>query len=549
MLQVVFRKPVLLTSRRSNFVICNKRFFQSCSKMLASDEVLFHNENQARVITLNRVSKLNALSTQMCKEITPRLKEYSVSEVANLVIINSNSERAYCSGGDVIQCAKDNLQNENLKSVEFFNLEYNLNFLLSTYNKPVVSFVNGIVMGGGVGVSVHNPFRIVCETTRFAMPEANIGFFSDVGTSFYLSRMDGYLGYYLALTGDELHGIDSFLAGFGTHYVPFERFNALKERLTGLELPAIAPEVNPKDKPMKESELGKRNIKELYPIINETIEEFVDPIPEDYQFKYSKEQLLTIEKCFNPTTHNSVVDVIKSLEKDGSEFSKEILQKFSTRSPVSLNLIFEMLKRSSKTNIYEAIKNELILATNMMINPELSDFNECISKRLINSKSKNPEDKIPKFKYPSVDKVPSEILNKLLTVSPEMIKLSEGSFDNLDLLSPSEKLKQKSNSELDSSNANARGAVLSSIGIENYFHRTYNEYPFHNGLPSQAEIKDYITGNDGSNRQYSVTKSEAIKYFIKKYRGRIGVRTKLVNVLDRKTKGSKFGEEYLEWVD
>ncbi|GME81608.1 unnamed protein product [Ambrosiozyma monospora] len=145
-----------------------------------STEVEFSIKNTARIISLNRTSKLNALNTNMCAEITPRLVEFSKSDANNLIIIKSNTEKAFCSGGDVIQCAKNNLSGSSFESVDFFQKEYSLDYLLSVYGKPVVALANGITMGGGVGLSVHAPFRIVSETTRFAMPESNIGFFSDV---------------------------------------------------------------------------------------------------------------------------------------------------------------------------------------------------------------------------------------------------------------------------------------------------------------------------------------------------------------------------------
>lgn len=182
--------------------------------------VEFHVHGNARTVTLNRPDKLNALNTEMCDAIIPRLVEFSKSKSANLILIKSSTERAFCSGGDVVQCAKFNLDNNSKKSLDFFKSEYNLNYLLSIYGKPIVSLVNGIVMGGGVGLSVHGPFRVVTETTRFAMPETSIGFFNDVGTSFWLPKLDANLGYYLSLTGDELIGFDTLLAGFGTHYVP-----------------------------------------------------------------------------------------------------------------------------------------------------------------------------------------------------------------------------------------------------------------------------------------------------------------------------------------
>ncbi|GME72518.1 unnamed protein product [[Candida] boidinii] len=147
------------SSTRRLALINNQLRTMATSSTISAEpqEVEFHVKGTSRIISLNRPSKLNALNTSMCQEITPRLIEYSKSDSNNLIILKSNSDKAFCSGGDVIQCAKYNLNKEPLKSIEFFEKEYNLNYLLSIYNKPIVSLVNGIVMGGGVGLSMSAP--------------------------------------------------------------------------------------------------------------------------------------------------------------------------------------------------------------------------------------------------------------------------------------------------------------------------------------------------------------------------------------------------------
>ncbi|GME94336.1 unnamed protein product [Ambrosiozyma monospora] len=191
-------------------------------------------------------------------------------------------------------------------------------------------------MGGGVGLSVHAPFRIVSETTRFAMPESNIGFFSDVGTAFWLPKLDGNLGYYLSLTGDELTGYDTLVAGFGTHYIPTSKYDELIERLSTLELQTLS--VN------KERELfGSAD--EFYALVNEAIEEFTEDIPQNHKFKFTVEQLDLIEKAFDPAKHKSVEQVIDALLKDGSEFAVATVKNLQSKSPISLNLNWELLKK------------------------------------------------------------------------------------------------------------------------------------------------------------------------------------------------------------
>src|SRR5205814_7221146 len=130
----------------------------------------------------------------------------------NVIVLKGAGPRALCAGGDVAQLAEWNKKGKagQQKSIDFFGLEYNLDHLIATYSKPFVAFMDGITMGGGVGLSVHAPFRIATERTVFAMPETTIGFFPDVGGSFFLSRLDGEIGTYLALTSERLLGVQAF---------------------------------------------------------------------------------------------------------------------------------------------------------------------------------------------------------------------------------------------------------------------------------------------------------------------------------------------------
>lgn len=160
-----------------------------------------------RTVELNRPKKLNSLNGSMARKIVPRLQEWTKSQMANVIVVKGEG-RALCAGGDVAALAQQNQQGTEGQqaSKDYFALEYKLDHLIATYPKPYVAFMDGITMGGGVGLSVHAPFRIATENTVFAMPETTIGFFPDVGASFFLPRMDGELGTYLALTSEQLKG-------------------------------------------------------------------------------------------------------------------------------------------------------------------------------------------------------------------------------------------------------------------------------------------------------------------------------------------------------
>lgn len=141
----------------------------------------------------------------------PPPQEWEKSQLANIIILKGHGGRALCAGGDVDALAALNRTGEEgiKQSIAYFGLEYQLDHLIATYTKPYVAFMDGITMGGGVGLSVHAPFRIATENTRFAMPETKIGFFPDVGASFFLPRLEGQVGTYLALTSEQLKGVQA----------------------------------------------------------------------------------------------------------------------------------------------------------------------------------------------------------------------------------------------------------------------------------------------------------------------------------------------------
>lgn len=487
--------------------------------------VEFNAIGNARTITLNRPKKLNALNTEICKEIIPRLIEFSKSDAANLILIKSNSEKSFCSGGDVVQCAKDNLSKHSEKSIEFFQNEYNLNYLLSVYGKPIVSLVNGISMGGGVGLSVHGSFRVVTDSTRFAMPETSIGFFNDVGTSFWLPKLDANLGYYLSLTGDELTGFDTLLLGYGTHYVPSNRFNELIQRLSALELADLSVDRR------NNKVFNTRNNTQLFAIVNSIIEEFTVEIPKTHKFKYSSDELNTIEKCFDPNTHKTVNDIIQSLNNDGSKFAIETVNKLSSKSPLSLNLNWALLLRNRNATIQESLTRELKLAAKLMTNYRDNDFNDFINNKLIEKSKGHIESKF----YPTLKEISSSTVDDLVSLDVYNPKLQDS--ENKDEL-------EKAIESLNSLKIDNFSKVNESVS-------NFAKYPHNMGLPSQSEVKSFVDGslNDNDDAKVLVTFKDTLEYFRMKYDGKAGVDAKVRLVLNRKTKPSEIDSEYIEWVN
>ncbi|KAJ1372737.1 hypothetical protein KIN20_034973 [Parelaphostrongylus tenuis] len=204
-------------------------------------EIIIEEEGSKRILTLNRPKALNALSLSMVREIYPQLKKWDGAGDVNMIILKGSGEKAFCAGGDVLAVTKSAKEaaNGGTSTVhkDFFREEYRLNHLIGSLSKTFVAFIDGIVMGGGCGLSVNGRFRVGTERTMLAMPETALGLFPDVGGSYFLSRLKDNLGLYLALTGYRLHGADAYHAGLATHYVThhFIHLKDLQARLLSME--------------------------------------------------------------------------------------------------------------------------------------------------------------------------------------------------------------------------------------------------------------------------------------------------------------------------
>lgn len=459
----------------------------------AADDVLFHNQNMARVVTLNRSAKLNSLNTSMVSKITPRLTEYAKLDVCNMVILTSSSPKALCAGGDVAECATQVLNGNTAAAVDFFQKEYNMNYLIATYSKPYVALMDGITMGGGCGLLLHAPFRVATEKTKLAMPEMDIGFFPDVGTTFFLPRMDDHLGYYYALTGEVLSGLDAYMAGFATHYVPSERLEQLTNRLSNLNPPAVSGSV--------ENELVIRSQKDYFAQVNAVIEEFAESkLPESYQFHLADAEVQLINSAF---AHSTFEEALATFQKAGTAFGTRTFERLSAKSPTCVRVAFELMKKGSSNSIRAQLELEMITATNMMnAKPEVNDF---------------------------VKGVKHKLLDKIKT--PELPQWSE--FDPArvsKLISPS-----------------IHTAKLPSPLLEKFFGVNFNRYIFNMGLPTNGQIENYITGRDGSNRAYLPTPLEVLKHFKSATGNKLGVEQKIHRALALHGEASKYDEKYVSW--
>lgn len=464
------------------------------SSAYASEDVLFSNKNMARVISLNRLNKLNSLNDLMVTKIAKRMVEYSKLDVCNMLILTSESPKALCAGGDVVTCAQQVLEGQPQKACDFFQHEYNLNYLISTYSKPYIALMDGITMGGGVGLSVHAPFRIATEKTKLAMPEMDIGFFPDVGTTFFLPRLDDNMGFYYALTGEVLGGLDAYMAGFATHYVPSERIPHLVNRLSNLNAPSING--------VSDTSLIVKYQKQYFLQVNEIIEEFtVSKLPEDYRFYLTNEQIALINNAFKKLSLDGALAVFKSA---GTEFGNMTYERISSKSPICANLTFELLKKGLKSNIRKQFELEIITATNVMYSKiEENDFVKGVKHKLI--------DKIKEPALPAWAPYDPARVKALMTRSIHTSKLEEPL-------------------------------------ISQFFGLTFDQYPFNMGLPTNRDVALYVTGTDGSNRSYLPTPAEVMKNFVTKTNKKLGVEAKVERILTIHGEASKYDNKYVTWV-
>lgn len=270
----------------------------------------------ACLVTLSREKALNALNLPMVDELLPVYTDlHRQPRNSKVVVMKGAGHKAFCAGGDIITLVNDT---EGAIRRDFFKREYHLNYLILTLPHPHVALLDGIVMGGGVGLSVHGSHRVCTEHTLFAMPETAIGLIPDVGGSIFLPRLRHHgLGMFLALTGQRLKGVDVVHAGVGTHFVHRDKVASLEKELTHIEDPK-----------------GTSEVLEKYHHAPST--------PFSLQ-----PHLADIEKCFGEHVL-SVEDVIAHLEKLHSDWSRQVLHTLSRCSPTSLKVTFEQLRRGAR---------------------------------------------------------------------------------------------------------------------------------------------------------------------------------------------------------
>ncbi|KAF8479270.1 3-hydroxyisobutyryl-coenzyme A hydrolase [Russula ochroleuca] len=333
---------VLTAARRTDVI---SRHMATVPKLSEIQEPLvkFEESFAVRRFILNRPSKLNALNAPMLKLLASQIEQWNKAELCG-VIVGTGVGKAFSAGGDVASVieytASDAARPE---AVDFFQREYELDYFLATLSKPYVAILDGITFGGGFGLAAPAPFRVATEKCSISMPETKIGFFPDVGASYYLSRLDGQIGTYLALTGTSLTGRATFEHGLATHYIPSARVPMLLENLAALEKPT-------------------------YVQVNEAIEDLhYDTEPTDPVAPLSGAIRLALDSAFSQETVEGIISTLQTFTTDDTgadvlQWAKDTLAVLRTRSPTSLKVALTSIRKAKLLSLLESFEMELGIA-------------------------------------------------------------------------------------------------------------------------------------------------------------------------------------------
>ena len=288
-----------------------------------SEPVLIAKEGQVGRITLNRPEALHALNRHMCVLVHETLQAWIHDDDVQIVLVDhGEGTRGFCAGGDIRMLASSGAGDAS-EARAFFAAEYRMNVAIKRFPKPYVTVLDGVTMGGGVGISVHGSHRIATERTTFAMPETGIGLFPDVGGGWFLPRLRGELGTWLATTGARLKGVDVAAARIATHFLPSELVPNLKRQLVSADYSGSAAEM-----------VGEILSRATHAVPAGSFEAHLD----------------TINTCF---ARDAAEEIVSALSSDGGDWARAQLETLSTKSPETIKVALRQLREGAKLETFE----------------------------------------------------------------------------------------------------------------------------------------------------------------------------------------------------
>jgi enoyl-CoA hydratase len=321
---------------------------------MSEAEVICQRMGRCGVVTLNRPKALNALTLNMVRLIAAALDAWETDPEISCVAIRGAGERAFCAGGDIKRLCELGKAGDYAAQLAFWREEYQLNYRIKTYPKPFVALIHGIVMGGGAGVGIHAHHAVATETFSFAMPEVGIGFFPDIGASYFLPRLAGRVGFYLALTGNRIGLGEALAFGLVEAYVPAVKLEALLLRLISGE--AVKAAIAAEAMPGPESTLKAES---------------------DF-----------IAASFADQDIAAVVAKVKAAADAGSSFAMETRETILSKSPTSLAIALKQMHLGSNLDLAENLRMDLRIVARIA---QGHDFYEGVRATLID------KDSLPKW--------------------------------------------------------------------------------------------------------------------------------------------------------
>jgi enoyl-CoA hydratase len=328
-----------------------------------TDTIIARIEGSLGRITLNRPKALNALTEDMCVAITAALLAWQDDDAVKAVLVDGDGDRAFCAGGDVIML-HDSGKAKDSRAEMFWRVEYALNELIHNYPKPYIALIDGIVMGGGVGLSVHGQYRVAGDTTLFAMPETGIGYFPDVGGTYFLPRLGMAIGNWLGLTGARLGPTQSVGLGVATHFVPTKDQGAMIAALS--------------------------NADDVAAVLD--------------NFNAATPECDDIPDAVNLFDMTRVADILTALDTDGSDWSMQQAKLIRRKSPLAMATTLEAMRRGAELDFRAAMSAELDLSLNFLT---IQDFYEGIRAQLID------KDRNPGWSHEGVDRVTTDQVERM----------------------------------------------------------------------------------------------------------------------------------------
>ncbi|WP_299082880.1 enoyl-CoA hydratase/isomerase family protein [uncultured Paraglaciecola sp.] len=340
------------------------------------------------VATLTKPASLNALDLQMINLLTPQLEAWQQDPQVAMVFLDGSGDRAFCAGGDIVSMYRSmqqsQQQNESTANVlalqEFFTQEYRLDHLIHSFEKPILVWGNGIIMGGGLGLMSGASHRIVTETSRIAMPEISIGLYPDVGGSYFLNAMPPGCGLFLGLTGASINAADALYSNLADYYMPQEAKQGLMDKLLGANWQVAE--------------------------FAQTLSDICLEVQTDFHLALPKSNLKNYQDKLGALAHHvdvsQAVKFILALDSADDKWLSKAQKTLQAGSPITAHLVFEQLQRGKNMTLAECFQMELGMSCQC---GEYGEFQEGVRALMID------KDNQPNWRFKSVEQVPSAVVD------------------------------------------------------------------------------------------------------------------------------------------